>query len=175
MDPNSVMTAAQCTAVIVAIIAAARAKWSSIDGLVVLVMAMGIGVGLSFLTADAGVSVRLEIQRGIIMGLAAAGGMAALGYHAEKGATTIATVQTDRSRERGAIDVRVLLGLMVVGLVVIGCAATCPLIHAADEVCPFVVVLFPDGHKETFRREDMIAGARFAAKTKGLHAEPVCP
>lgn len=179
MDSNSVMTAGVAALVIVALVDALRTKIPSIDGLVVLAVSTVAGVGLSFLMAltDGGtLHVALAIEKGIMIGLTASGGMRALAYHAEKSSTTVVTpVEVNRSKERGFSDFDVLLCMIVVAAVAIGCAAACPLIHVADDACPYVVVLFEDGHKETFLKKDVVAGARFAARAKGMHAEPVCP
>jgi hypothetical protein len=55
-----------------------------------------------------------------------------------------------------------LLGLVLLS----GCSATCPIIHAADEICPYLVVELADGSKERVpcRRVRAMAAEQRAAR-----------
>jgi hypothetical protein len=79
-----ILSDVQIVAMIVAVVAATRTQFPSIDGkLYVYIIAMLIGVGLCFLIQIESVW-RLNIVHGLISGLTAAGGMQAFNYVGKK-------------------------------------------------------------------------------------------
>lgn len=76
------ITSAQVTAGVVAIVGAVRDRWPALPTLALLVVACAVGIGGAVLYLPG--ALLDEVRAGVLCGLAAAGGVHAVGYGAKR-------------------------------------------------------------------------------------------